>query len=56
MKATWLHYHRFRTPGMRYADTVRVLEIRKRTAHIEARRCNGAVVRRYVKLDRLVFS
>ena len=56
MKATWLHYHRFRTPGMRYADIVRVLEVRKHTAHIEARRRNGAIVRRFVKLNRLVFS
>ena len=52
--ATWFCSHRFANPGMRYRHTVRVLDVRKKTARIEARRANGARVRRFVKLDRLM--
>jgi hypothetical protein len=37
------------------SHTVRVLGLRRNTAHIEARRANGQLLRRYVKRSRLRF-
>lgn len=37
-----------------YRRTVRVLDVRKRTARIEAWRYDGTRVRRFVKLDKLI--
>jgi hypothetical protein len=51
--ATLLGAPRFRHPGRCYSSTVRILEIRKNTARIEARRRDGTTKRRFVKLARL---
>lgn len=53
-QATWLHYHRFRREGRCYRPTVRVLKVYKKTARIEARRLDGTVKTRFVKIDRLL--
>jgi len=55
MQAYFLGYHRFRERGKALRPVVRVLSIHRKTAHIEARRYNGQIVRRYVKLSRLQF-
>ena len=52
-RATWLYAPRFRRPGRGYHPTVRVLEVRKNTARIEARRYDGTIKRRFVRLSRL---
>lgn len=51
--ATWLYAPRFRRSGRSYHPTVRVLDVRKKTARIEVRRYDGTTDRRFVKLDRL---
>jgi hypothetical protein len=48
-------HRRFRHPGKCLIAVVRVLELRRNTAHIEATRMNGQVVRKYVKRSRLRF-
>lgn len=52
--ATWFCGQYFKHPGRRYRKTVRVLDIRKHTARIEAQRYDGTRVRRFVKLDKLI--
>lgn len=52
-RATWPYAPRFRRSGRGYHPTVLVLEVRKRTARIEARRYDGTIKRRFVKLNRL---
>lgn len=52
--ATLLGTPRFRRSERCYRATVRVLEIRKHTARIEAQRRDGTIKRRFVKLDRLI--
>ena len=52
--ARWMHVPSFKRRGLNYCETVRVLEVRKHTARIEARRRNGTIKRRFVKLSRLV--
>lgn len=52
-RATWLYAPSFRRSSRGYHATVRVLEVRRRTARIEARRYDGTIKRRFVKLDRL---
>lgn len=56
MTATWLTYRYGRSARLGYANTVRVLDIRKRTARVECRRFDGTIKRRFVKLDKLIFS
>lgn len=56
MQATWLTYRHGRSRRLGYHGTVKVLDIRKKTARIEARRFDGTIKRRFVKLDRLYFS
>ena len=51
--ATWLYAPSFRRPDRGYHATVRVLDVRKRTARIEVRRYDGTIDRRFVKLSRL---
>lgn len=51
--ATWLYAPSFRRSGRGYHATVRVLDVRKKTARIEARRYDGTTDRRFVKLSRL---
>lgn len=51
-KATWLGYRRFRNRC--YRATVRVLDVRKNTARIEARRYDGTTKQRFVKLSQLI--
>lgn len=49
-------YRRFNHPSKRLVShVVRVLATRRNTAHIEARRANGQIVRKFVKLSRLRF-
>lgn len=52
--ATLLNRPRFRREGRCYHATVRVLDIRKKTARIEARRLDGTVKTRFVKISRLL--
>lgn len=51
--ATWFCSHRFAKPGRCYRHTVRVLDVRKKTARIEACRYDGTRVRRFVKINKL---
>ena len=49
-------YRRFNHPSKcLISRVVRVLATRRNTAHIEARRANGQIVRKFVKLNRLRF-
>jgi len=52
--ATWCCPQRFAQHSRCYRRTVRVLDIRKKTARIEARRYDGTIKRRFVKLDKLI--
>ena len=56
MTAIWHTFYYGRNRRMGYSSKVRVLEIRKHTARIECKRRDGAIKRRFVKLDRLVFK
>lgn len=51
--ATWFCGQRFNRPERCYRRTVRVLDVRKKTARIEAQRYDGTRTRRFVKLDKL---
>ena len=51
--ATWHCLQSFKRPGRAYRYTVKVIDVRKHTARIEAQRYDGTRIRRFVKLDKL---
>lgn len=51
-RVTWLHYKSYKS-SIQYHPVAQVLSVQKRTAHIETRRIDGKVKRRFIKLNRL---